>query len=177
MDENIWILIKTSLTFVYKGPVYDILALVQIKAWLRPSDKTLSEPMVVRLAPNICDTRPQWVKEYVMRQWRQEFSMSSLWLHRWHASTKSVIEDWHLSCRRPLPDRCGSMTRDFYLMTRSAMRPKWSETYIAETYSLYSLNRKTAVKGDILQNYISQTLSMPKGTLKSLMIKIKRPTL
>ena len=97
--------------------------------------------------------------------------MSSLWLHRWHTSTKSVIEDWHLSCRRPLTDRCGSMTRDSYLVTRSATRPKWSEKCTAETYSLYSLNMKTAIKGDILYNNINQTLWMPEGTLKSLAIK------
>ena len=30
-------------------------------AWRRPGDKTLSEPMMVRLPTHICVTRPQWV--------------------------------------------------------------------------------------------------------------------
>ena len=43
LNENVWILIKISLTFVPKGPIYNIPALVQIMAWCR------------------CVTRPQWV--------------------------------------------------------------------------------------------------------------------
>ena len=31
-------------------------------AWRRPGDKSLSGPMMVRLPPHICVTRPQWVK-------------------------------------------------------------------------------------------------------------------
>ena len=46
LNENVWILIKISLTFVPKGPVNNNLALVQIMAWRRSGDKPLSEPMM-----------------------------------------------------------------------------------------------------------------------------------
>ena len=38
MDEGVWISIEMSLTFIPKGPVNNIPALVQIMAWRRPSD-------------------------------------------------------------------------------------------------------------------------------------------
>ena len=63
LNENVWIPIKISLKFVPQGPINNIPALVQIMAWRRPSDKPLSEPMMVRLPTHICVTRPQWVKE------------------------------------------------------------------------------------------------------------------
>ena len=63
LDENLWILIKISLKFVPKGPINNILALVQIMAWRRPGDKPLSEPTMVSLLTHICVTRPQWVKK------------------------------------------------------------------------------------------------------------------
>ena len=62
LNENIWIPIKISLKFVPKGPINNIPALVQIKAWRRPGDKPLSEPMMVSLPTHICVARPQWVK-------------------------------------------------------------------------------------------------------------------
>ena len=62
LNENIWILIKISLKFVPQGPINNIPALVQIIAWRRPGDKSLSEPMMVKLPTHICVTRPQWVK-------------------------------------------------------------------------------------------------------------------
>ena len=43
--EIIIISIKISLKFVFKGPIDNIPALVQIMAWRRPGDKPLSEPM------------------------------------------------------------------------------------------------------------------------------------
>ena len=46
-----------------KGPINHIPALVQIMAWRRPGDKSLSEPMMISLPTHICVTRPQWVKE------------------------------------------------------------------------------------------------------------------
>ena len=61
--ENVWISITISLEFVPKGPINNILALVQIMAWRRPGDKPLSEPLLVSLLTHICVTRPQWVKE------------------------------------------------------------------------------------------------------------------
>ena len=47
--ENVWISIKISLKFVPKGPINNIPALVQIMAWRRSGDKSLSEPMMVSL--------------------------------------------------------------------------------------------------------------------------------
>ena len=61
-NENVWISIKISLKFVPKGPNNNIPALVQIMAWRRSGDKSLSEPMMVSLPTHICVTRPQWVK-------------------------------------------------------------------------------------------------------------------
>ena len=61
LNENMWISIKISLKFVPKGPINNIPALVQIMAWRRPGDKSLSEPMMIRLPTHICVTRPQWV--------------------------------------------------------------------------------------------------------------------
>ena len=61
LNENVWVSIKISLQFVPKGSISNIPALVQIMAWRRPSDKPLSEPMVVNLLMHKCVTRPQWV--------------------------------------------------------------------------------------------------------------------
>ena len=60
-NENLWIPIKISLTFVRQGPINNIPALIQIMAWYQPDDKPLSGPMMVRLPMHICVTRPQWV--------------------------------------------------------------------------------------------------------------------
>ena len=63
LNENIQILIEISLKFVPKEPNNNIPALVQIMAWRRPGNKPLSEPVIIRLLPRICITRPQWGKE------------------------------------------------------------------------------------------------------------------
>ena len=62
LNENVWILIKISLTLVPKGPINNIPELVQIMAWRRPGAKPLSEPIMVNLQMHICVSRPQWVK-------------------------------------------------------------------------------------------------------------------
>ena len=49
LNETARISIKISLKFVSKGPVNDNSALVRILAGRRPSDKSMSEPMMVRL--------------------------------------------------------------------------------------------------------------------------------
>ena len=64
LNENVWISLKIPLKFVPKGPINNILALVQIMAWRRPGYKPLTEPMLVFVATHICVTRPQWVKLY-----------------------------------------------------------------------------------------------------------------
>ena len=65
LNENVWIPIKISLKFVPKGPINNILALVQIMAWRHSGNKPLSESMMVSLSTHICVTRPQWVKSQV----------------------------------------------------------------------------------------------------------------
>ena len=61
LNQNVRNLINISLKCVPKGRIHNITSLVQIIAWHRPGDKPLSEPMMVRLPPHICVTRPQWV--------------------------------------------------------------------------------------------------------------------
>ena len=62
LNENIFISIKISLTFVPKGSINNMPSLVQTLAWRRAGDKPLSEPMIVSLLTHICVTRPQWFK-------------------------------------------------------------------------------------------------------------------
>ena len=64
-NENVWIPIKISRTFIPKGPINNIPALVRVMAWRRPGDKPLSEPIMVRLPTHICVTRPQWVDGFI----------------------------------------------------------------------------------------------------------------
>ena len=59
LNENVRILFSISLKLVPKGPNNNNPALVQIMAWCWPGDKSLPEPMVVRLPTHICVT--QWV--------------------------------------------------------------------------------------------------------------------
>ena len=60
-NENVWMSIIISLSFVPKGPNKNIPALVQKMAWRRPGDKPLYEAMI-SLQTHICVTRPQWIK-------------------------------------------------------------------------------------------------------------------
>ena len=68
LNGNVWIAIEIGLNFVPKGPINNIPALVQIMAWCRPGDKSLSEPMMVSLLTDICVTRPRWVNASRPRQ-------------------------------------------------------------------------------------------------------------
>ena len=70
LGESVWNLFEISLKFVFKGAINNIPALVQIMAWRLPGDKPLSEPMIVRLPTHICVTRPQWVKEQGLTNYR-----------------------------------------------------------------------------------------------------------
>ena len=56
--KNVSISINISMKFVLKGPISNILALVQKMAWRRLGDKPLSEPMMVSLPTHIYVTRP-----------------------------------------------------------------------------------------------------------------------
>ena len=55
--------LKFHWSFIPKGPINNIPALVQTMAWCRPGDKLLYEPMMVSLLTHICVTRLQWVQQ------------------------------------------------------------------------------------------------------------------
>ena len=73
-NENIWIAINTSLSFVPESWIDNIPPLVQIMAWRRSGDKPLSEPMVVSLLTHICVTRPQWDNSFLPGQNGRNFA-------------------------------------------------------------------------------------------------------
>ena len=50
LNENVCILIRISLTFVSKVPIYNKLALVQIMTWCLTVSKPLSEPMMAHFS-------------------------------------------------------------------------------------------------------------------------------
>ena len=66
LNENVRILIWFSLKFVPKCPINNIPTLFHITAWRRPSNKPLSEPMVVSLLTHVYVTRSQWVNCYII---------------------------------------------------------------------------------------------------------------
>ena len=84
-NENCCFYIKFSLKYVRKGPIDNNPALVQIMAWRRSGDKSLSEPMMISLPTHICVTRPQWVKTTMLLQ------MSWWWLTHWGRDNKATI--------------------------------------------------------------------------------------
>ena len=53
LNENVWISIKISLKFFPKGPIDNILSLVQMMACCQPGGKPLSEPMMFNLLTHI----------------------------------------------------------------------------------------------------------------------------
>ena len=61
LNENVRISSKIWLKFVPKMRINNIPALIQIMAWRRPGDKSLSEPMMIILLTHICVIWPQWV--------------------------------------------------------------------------------------------------------------------
>ena len=63
VNENGRISINISLKFVPRVPINNIPALVQIMAWRRPGDKSLSEQMLVILLTHTCVIRLQWVNQ------------------------------------------------------------------------------------------------------------------
>ena len=76
LNENVWISIKISLKFVPKGPINNILALVQIMAWRHPGYKPLSEAMMFNLPTHICVSRPHIMAD--QKLW--DFENCSIWL-------------------------------------------------------------------------------------------------
>ena len=95
LNENVWIPIEISQTFVPKGSINYNPALLQIMAWRRPGDKPLSEPMMVSSLTHICVTRPQWVKLHVswinfIPAWISNYIPSKVW----HEITKYFGADY-----------------------------------------------------------------------------------
>ena len=62
-EYNVEIPIKISRKIVPNGPNNNIPVLVQKKAWRRPSDNPLSEPMVFSLLTHICAILPKKLKK------------------------------------------------------------------------------------------------------------------
>ena len=65
LNENKYVSIKNSQTFVCKVLINNIPALVQIMAWHRPSTKPLSAPIIFKLLTHICLTQPRLVDKIV----------------------------------------------------------------------------------------------------------------
>ena len=63
LNQNVRNSINISRNFLPKDEIHNITSLVQIMAWRRPGDKSLSEPLMVRLPMHICVTRPQCVNK------------------------------------------------------------------------------------------------------------------
>ena len=62
LNENVRISFKIALIFFLEVRINNISSLVKIMAWRRPSDRPLSEPMMISLLTHICVTRPQLFK-------------------------------------------------------------------------------------------------------------------
>ena len=93
LNENVWIPIKMSPTFVPKGPNNNIPAMVQIMAWHHPSDKPLSEPMVVSLPTHICVTRPQSVNDIWQSRQRLFVFICLCKLHNTYADNVIILRN------------------------------------------------------------------------------------
>ena len=50
LNENVWISLMISLKFVSRGPINNILGLVQIMAWRQSGAEPLPEPMMGLMA-------------------------------------------------------------------------------------------------------------------------------
>ena len=66
-NEKIWISLQISMKFVPKVRISNITTLFQKMAWRRPSDKPLSEPIMVSLLTHICVTRSRRVNNMKAR--------------------------------------------------------------------------------------------------------------
>ena len=93
-----WILLKIPPKFVPRGPINNIRALVQIMAWRRPGDKSLSEPMLVFVPTHICVTRPQSVSYYwdIWPGTWFNIKMSPYQYRKSHCGDKTVIRASYL---------------------------------------------------------------------------------
>ena len=139
-NENFWISIKISLTFVPKGPIYNIPALVQIMARRLPGDEPLSEPMMDSLPTHICVTRPQWVNADVTSLC---IEFNWIWIMEWY--------DWQYEGHVP---NCINIPLNMLLMCRNymgislmllALEWSWPSSRILWHVSSTSMHLKDAV--------------------------------
>ena len=102
LDENAWISIKFSLTFLPKSPINNIPSLVQITAWHRSGDKPLFEPIVLSFLriytslglnelsiiskSKICPLSQCW--DQIMKQWYAQYDF--------HHILKSTLVVWYV---------------------------------------------------------------------------------
>ena len=103
LNRNIKILIKFLLKFVPYGPINNIPALGHIRAWRRPGDTPLFEPIMVGLLTHICVIQPQWFKTF-------HFLTSDICMHRlfetkWniHAFIITIVGHHWFRCNGLLP--------------------------------------------------------------------------
>ena len=91
--KTVRISINISLQFVPKGLINNILALVQIMAWHRPSDKPLSEPKMVNLLTHECIIRPQWVKLYY---YKVLYNTHTVWIQQQKYNINPALQIYEL---------------------------------------------------------------------------------
>ena len=82
LNVNVSISINISRNFILNVQINNILVLVQIRAWHRPGDKPLSEPLMDSLLAHLCVTQPQWVKDWMMEYIHRKKTLQ--WRHNDH---------------------------------------------------------------------------------------------
>ena len=96
-NENVWILLCISLKFVPKFRINNIPSLFQIMAWRWPSNKPLSEQMMVSSLTHICVTQPQWVKLASVMSWvfrQQDTNINWGSKANWHHRKKNIKKNF-----------------------------------------------------------------------------------
>ena len=130
LNEYMFILMKISLIFVPKGPINNILALVQIMAWCQPGDKPLSESLMVSLLIHICITQPQWVNPDL---WHHEATMIP-----YKASLSSVLGENRITVLVSFD----STSHWHYMSTMAS----WIIGYLTVCSTACSANNKETIK-------------------------------
>ena len=124
---NVWISINISLTFVLKGQINNIPALVQIMTWRRPGDKPLSESMMFSLLTHVCVTLPHWANcNRILPLW----SNDAIW---WHRSVSTLAQA--VACCLTAPSHYLNL---YWLITNGVL---WSAPENKFTGSVQSINR------------------------------------
>ena len=140
LNENVWISLKFSLTFVPEVLINNIPSLVPIMAWRRPGDKPLSEAMLVRLPTHICVTRLQWVSSITLITCHIEPSVHLDVMFYYFQPNNSTV----VVCMKTL---CGAPHNKIYAIIR------WDTKNIMEHLGTYMHIWQSLVHGEsILQD-------------------------